>query len=340
MALILSKPKGFLGIDFGSYSIKVAEVTRGSPPELRSFGQVRVPSEGIKEEEIEQLVKKLSDLINNLKIKTRKTVACISSYASIIKRIEVTLTDDKDIDEIIKEETEAQIPFDIEEVYYDYFIINSDEEKVEFLMAAAKKEAIEIIIDIIKRTNLELIAIDIDVIATGNLFEQIYKPETPCLLLDLGASKTTITIWDKNKPHTIRDIGIGTNEIKNYIIETLNINPNEAERIIIEKKEEYKNNIKDGLKEYQQKILDQVSETIKTYKHQTQNNISKIFVHGGGKIIISEKIIEKKLKIKTDQVNTFSYINYKNFNRASLEMIKNIGFTAISAGSRELVYND
>ena len=340
MALILSKPKGFLGIDFGSYSIKVAEVTRGSPPELRSFGQVRVPSEGIKEEEIEQLVKKLSDLINNLKIKTRKTVACISSYASIIKRIEVTLTDDKDIDEMIKEETEAQIPFDIEEVYYDYFIINSDDEKVEFLMAAAKKEAIENIIEIIEGTNLELIAIDIDVITAGNLFEQIYKKESPCLLLDLGASKTTITIWEKNKPHTIRDIGIGINDIKNYVAETLNIKIEDAEKIITEKKEEYKNTIKTGMKEYYQKITDQIKETINTYKSQTQNTISQIFIYGGGEEIIDKKSLEKTLNIKTETIDVFSYINYKNINKETLETIRSTGLTAISAATREIIHND
>ena len=329
--LSLGKPKNFLGIDVGSHAIKVAEVVRGNPPKLRSFGEVRIPRDGLIGAE-EEVIEKLKALFKNLKIKSNKAAISISSYASIIKRLEISIPEEKSLDDAIKEEAEAHIPFDLNDVYLDYYITSSQEEKIEFIIAAAKRELIDNICELIQAANITPLAIEIDVISTGNLFEYVYKPEGANAIIDLGASKTSVILWEDNSIKNTRDISLGTNLINKKIEEKLGVSFEEAEKIKL------KGNDKDIVKEATKAYIDQVIENItETYRH-LEITAEKIYLCGGGSFYtkIKERL-EQKLKTNTDYIIPFTKIGHEKINEQTLEFIAKTGISALGLALREIV---
>ena len=337
MAFLISQPKGLLGIDFGSYAVKVAEVLPGNPPVLRAFGQVKMPREGITPDNLELVADKLKHLLKILEIKSKKATISFSSYASIIKKIEIKIDENKDLDDLIKEEAEANIPFDLNEVYYDYHITSSEEDKIELIIAASKKDLINEICEVTQKAKLKIEAVNIDIIATGNVLEKLTDTEKPKMLIDMGASKTTIVIWKKQSLDFIRDTGIGTIDITSEIERELNIAHTEAEKIKLTKKEEYKKVIKKAHKNYANKIIEHITETIKNYKEANREEIKQAFICGGGTLIISKEYLTEKTGLKTEELNVLEKIDPKKINKESKDYIKKIGHTAISLAINDLL---
>ena len=337
MAFLISQPKGLLGIDFGSYAVKVAEVLPGNPPILRAFGQVKMPREGITPDNLELIADKLKYLLKILEIKTKKATISFSSYASIIKRVETKLDENKDLDELIKEEAEANIPFDLEEVYYDYHIISSEEDRIELIIAASKKDLINEICEITEKAKLKINEVNIDIIATGNVLEKLTDTRRPIMLIDMGASKTTIVIWKKESLDFIRDTGIGVIDITAEIEKELNITHTEAEKIKLTKKQEYKKVIKKAYKNYLDKIVEHIIESIKNYEETNKEKIQQAFTCGGGTLIVNNKYLSEKTGLKIEELNVLDKINPKKINKESNNYIKKIGHTAISLAINELL---
>ncbi len=326
------KPKSYLGIDIGSYAIKVAEVTNSLPLKLRSFGQIRVPQNGIIGAE-EEIIEKLKQLFSNLKVKSKKGIISISSYTSIIKRIEISIPEEKDLDEVIKEEAEAHIPFDLNDVYLDYHIISSEEEKIEFILAAARKELIENIYEIIAASEIDIEAIDIDIISLSNIFEHLYSFHEPCFLIDLGASKTSIILWENNNIKNSRDISIGTNIINQKLQDTLNIDTERAEKIKLkgEKKEEVISAISYYIEETTKNIIE-------TCLHLEESETKKIFLCGGGSFYYQIKNkLQKQLKKEVEFIKPFIKIDANEINEKTKEIIEKTGLTAIGLAAREIL---
>ncbi|WP_022853012.1 pilus assembly protein PilM [Thermodesulfatator atlanticus] len=306
--------KGYLGIDLGSSAIKVAEV-EGYPPVLRSFGQVKLPEGGLfaaDTSSMEEVAEKLKKLLDNLKIKHKRAIVSVSSYTSILKRISLDISPDQDLEEAILEEAEAHIPFDLDEVYLDYQILSSDEEKVDYILVAAKKDLIDTIIDFIKLAKIELIIIDIDALAITNIYTYLYQPEDCNLVIDLGASKTSMIIVNNNELITTRDLSIGTKQLDNE---------DEDKKLYNE-----------------ERLIKGIEEAYNYFIETSNLEPKRIYITGGGSINknlvkkikqtlkkeISYFSIEPKIKIEKIEQNTKTYINH-------------IGLTSVGLALREIV---
>ncbi|OAG27602.1 type IV pilus biogenesis protein PilM [Thermodesulfatator autotrophicus] len=302
--------KGFLGIDLGSYSIKIAEIESGSPPVLRSFGQVKIPEGGIwsgDDEKLNDLLKKMSSLLKNLKIKYKNSIVSISSYTSILKRVTLEVSPEDNLDEIIKEEAESHIPFDLDEVYLDYDILSSEENQIDCVIAAARKDFIDKIVDFINSLNLNPIGITIDIVALSNLFELAYLPERDFVLVDLGASKTSVVFWRDGGLFSHRDLSVGVQQIdtKNLIIED--------------------------------RIATYIKETLTFLGEEYKINEKDIYLCGGG--CLNKSLVAKIKDMTGKEIKFLSYLTRFNLNKISLKAenyINLIGKTAVGTVISEI----
>lgn len=338
----LRKKNSFVGIDLGTYAIKVVEVQSGNPPVVKSVGQIRLPRGSILGgiyKDLEVITDKLKQLLNNLGLKNKNAVISISSYAAIIKRINLNVPAEKDLESAIYEEAEAHVPFDLDDVYLDYQIFSEEDDVLDILLVAAKKELIENILEIVEEAKLLPVIVDVDVIALSNLFEYLYQFQETSLLVDLGASKTSVVLWQNQSFMANRDIGHGMLEINDLLQEKLNLSFEESEKLKLQGGEKENGVVKQVINKYFADVIQDIKGTIDYFKSiYGDGDVKKIYLCGGGAAVPGiTKFFEKNLQIKTETIAPFAKLAGKKIHEESIDYFNHITCTAIGLGIRELI---
>jgi len=235
--MFFKKQKFALGLDIGSHSIKVAEITDSSHGlQLKNFGIAAVPGQAIVEgvvKERAQVADIIAALVNNLKITGKRTAASIAGYSVIIKKINMPLMSDKELEDNIAVEAAQYIPFDINDVYIDFQILGASVEKkdrMDVMLVAAKRETIDEYSELIRDANLVPTIIDVDPFALENAYEANYDTENQNIaLVDIGASKININILINGVSTFTRDASFGGDQITDQIRSKIGLPYDQAE---------------------------------------------------------------------------------------------------------------
>ncbi|MBU2552379.1 MAG: pilus assembly protein PilM [Proteobacteria bacterium] len=214
---MLGQAKTILGLDIGSHSIKgiVLEDTK-SGLVLRTMGLVHLPPQAIMDGEVQEkeiVVSAIKNLIKSLKIKAKNVCTSISGYSVIIKKISLPRAPRAELAQNIEVEAEQFIPFDISEVNVDFMILGEDEgedDQMEVILVAAKKDVIETYIDILVEAGLSPNIVDVDVFALENAFTHSYPDQQGTVgLIDIGANKMNINIIKEGMSLFTKDAAMG-----------------------------------------------------------------------------------------------------------------------------------
>jgi len=125
-------------------------------------------------------------------------------------------TDKKKLQQVLFYELKKFIPFSPEEVYFDFFILkDSGPKDLLILLAAAKKDYIDKILEIFEKVNVKVSEINLDSICLINLFLDNYEDSTKIntCILDIGYNFSTMTILNKGIPFLTRDVKLSTKDI-------------------------------------------------------------------------------------------------------------------------------
>ncbi len=340
------KQKGFVGIDLGSYAIKVAEVLPGkTAPMVKAFGQIRLPagciSGGVLKEP-EVVTAKLRKLIANLRLSNKRAVISLSSYAAILKRVHIDLEEGKDLEHAIYEEAEAQIPFNLEDVYIDYQLLSEDESSYDVLLVAARKEIVDEVFKIIRDAGLKPVIIDIDLLAIGNLVEYIYQPDGAVIIIDIGATKSSVILWEDGSLVVSRDIAIGSYAINDELRDLLNLSPEDVEKMKISGPEEDKEKeiLKENLNRLYSKFGKDLENTLDYFSSLKGNmNYEQIYLCGGGSFLPKlAEFLRQRTGKRVDYLAPFVKLElHKDFDENYCEYLSKIGSVSLGLGIRELV---
>ncbi len=236
-------PKPTIGIDIGSHTIKLVELIKTTSPEneasyiIRRVGQALVPPNVVVDGSVsspQELGDILRNLLENVKNKYRYASTSIAGYSVIVKRITVPFTDERDIEDNLIIEAENYVPFEIEDVYVDFHVIGieEDSEKLQsdIFLVAAKKEIVDDYAAVIQEVGLSPAVVDVDAFAISNVFEVAYgDPDEAVVLVDIGASKTSLNIVHHGTSLFARDMAIGGDQLTEAISESVGISIQEAE---------------------------------------------------------------------------------------------------------------
>ena len=88
-----------------------------------NLGSITLPEGAVEDgtlNEPEIVAKAISDLFTNLKIKNKRVGFSISGYSVIVKKVNLAVMDDKELENHIMAEAEQYIPFDLDDVYLDF----------------------------------------------------------------------------------------------------------------------------------------------------------------------------------------------------------------------------
>ncbi|TSC96081.1 MAG: type IV pilus assembly protein PilM [Parcubacteria group bacterium Athens1014_10] len=328
--MFLSSPFPF-GLDISDFSIKAVSLkerhlAKNKELVLSAFGQIAVP-EGyfnkgeIKEfEKIAGLIKKLLKNLAKGKIATPYVISVLPESKTFIKLIETPFIEDENILETIKSEIGRDIPVSLEESYLDWQIISKDSKKNTFkiLIAVAPKKMVDDYTLLLKKAGLKPLAFEIESVAIARCLINSKKIdcEQPLAIIDLGASRGSIIVFDEETIQLTSTISVSGQEISAALSSKLKISMPEAEKIKIVcglNAEKCKKTIDEILEPAIEKLVKKTQEIINFYQNQTNKKINKILLCGGASNLKGlELFLSKKLKIETKKGNLLANLCLEN----------------------------
>jgi type IV pilus assembly protein PilM len=342
--LLSSRKEQFpLGLDIGSHAIKICQVAKsGDDFKLVSLGSAKLPEGAVEDgilQEPEEVAKTITTLLSNLKIKEKKVAISISGYSVIVKKINLSVMEEKDLDDYIQTEVGQYIPFDIEDVYLDYQDLHTnteDYDRTDVMLVAAKKEVVDGYLSMLQSAGLKVVIVDIGGFALENIYDANYSLDENVALVDIGATKMSINIVSQGISVLARDVVVGSRQLTDQIQNRFGITSDESE----------------GLKlgyepvEEKQKDLDEIFATTCTqwalelkkaidlyYTNNPDIALNKIILSGGGSRVQGlDQFFAEEIGLEVEILNPFIKIQADSKN-IDQEYLKYIGpEMAISLG--------
>lgn len=325
-----------VGVDVGSYAVKMVQLTQGKAGhKLENMGMALVPSSAVSEGRIENpkvVADVLRKLAKNLRIKPGPIAASISGYEVMIKKIEMPTMTEEELGIRLRQEIAQYVPYQLDEVNVDYEIVDVSKSRAKFmdvLLVAAKKEAVSFHVSMLRSAGFEPMVIDVDYFALSNAFEATYGvfADENIVLMDIGASKTTMTIVQAGRPLFTRDLAFGGHTITHRIASELGSSPEQAERIKLGLGSEQVDRAR--LEKAFIEALGELSTDLRRaldffFSHFPEAKLHKIFLSGGSaRIPGMEKFLEAELGIRAEVCNPLQHLEVDagRFDPAYLDQI-------------------
>lgn len=331
----LSKNNLVVGVDIGSHAVKVCQLKRTDKGyAVVSLGSVVLPEGAVDDGtlvEPEIVGKAISELFSNLKIKNKKIGISISGYSVIVKKVNLSVMDDDQLEEHIMTEAEQYIPFDIEDVYLDFQNLKTNTEtsdRTDVMLVAAKKEVVDDYLEMLESIGLQSVLVDVDGFALENTYEYSGAKSENVALVDIGASKMNINILSHGMSVVARDIVVGSRQLTEQIQATLDIEFEEAEAIKLGQvpAKEHQQEIEEIFSSTCTQWVLEIKKAIDLYQaNNPEAPLQKLVLSGGGsKVLGLREFLEQETQLEVILFNPFEQMS-SNAKKIDVEYLNSIG---------------
>lgn len=166
--------KKCLGVDIGSYSVKVAEVSVADEKVkiLQLFElPLELESSATPQDRRQKALELLVGLIKNKKILTKEAVFSLPGQTVFVRKIRLPKTTNERLRRIIDYEARQQIPFPLDQTQKEYQVFELEgEDEVEVILTAIKKDNINDYYDQVIGSTLKITNICITPLALFNFY--------------------------------------------------------------------------------------------------------------------------------------------------------------------------
>ena len=344
----MARGKNALGLDIGSSSIKLCQLKETKKGiQLVNFSMAPLPTEAIVDGALMNapaIVDAVQTMVGDLKIKQKEAAISISGHSVIIKKISLPTMSQEELDESINWEAEQYIPFDINDVYIDYQLLQNrpDQGQMDVMLVAAKREMVDEYAGVVREAGLTPAVVEVDCFSIQNSFEINYRfpPGEAVVLLDVGASTINITIVSNGITTFTRDISMGGNQFTEEIQKQLNVSYDEAENFKLGNAEDATVNVD------VERIIANVAESVAGEVHRSldfylatssEGRISRVYISGGTvKIPTLARTIEKRVGVTVELTDPFRNIQIdpKVFNVDYINEVRPMSAVAVGLGLR------
>jgi type IV pilus assembly protein PilM len=331
----VSREQLVVGVDIGSHSVKVCELKKTDKGyHILALGSALLPEGAVDDgtlNEPETVGAVIAELFKNLKIRNKKVGFSISGYSVIVKKVNLAVMEEEQLEEYIMQEAEQYIPFDISDVYLDYQDLKTntkDSDRTDVMLVAAKKEIVDDYLDMLRSINLQPAVVDVDGFALENTYETIYEKSDNVALVDIGASKMNINILAEGISVVARDIVVGSRQLTEQIQGAFDLEYDEAEALKLgqipaeEKREEMEEIFSSTCTQW---VLE-IKKAIDLYHSNNPDKpLTRLVLSGGGsKVVGLADFLESETAIPVEIFNPFSNMTY-NKKKIDAEYINRVG---------------
>lgn len=226
-----------IGLDIGSYSIKLIELAReGDRVGLVSAGSVPMPPKALTSPlaaDTEAVAVAVKQLIKDTGTKAKAVSIALPESKVFTRVIEVPQLSQRELASAIKWEAEQYIPLPLDQVNVDYTVLREAKDsaagKMEVLLVAAPKSLIERYLTITELAELTVATAETEIIATARAVARSVPQVKNVMVVSMGAQTTDIAVLRTGILAFTRSVGSGGEAITRAIAQSLDFSQSQAE---------------------------------------------------------------------------------------------------------------
>jgi len=318
--LFQNKPNVVIGLDISSTSVKLLELSRSNGRyRVEAYAVEPLPPNAVVEKnisDVEGVGEAVKRVIGRSKCSAKGAAVAVAGSAVITKTIEMdSVLTDEEMENQITVEADQYIPYPLDEVALDFEVQGLSErnpEQVEVLLAACRKENVEMREAALQLGGLKPLIVDIEAHAMKRAFEQL-KPQLGAnpedlvvAIIDIGATMTTLSVLADERSIYTREQLFGGKQLTEEIQRRYSLSFEEAG---LAKKQgglpdDYEEEV---LQPFKEAVLQQVTRSLQFFFSSSQYDDVDYIVLAGGTASIEglAEMIEAKLGTPTIIANPF-----------------------------------
>lgn len=305
--LFNKKSQSVLGIDIGSSSIKVVQISRKNGHAiLETYGELALgpySGKGVGESVSlpqEKIIEAVKDMLKEkeVSITTMTCGVAIPFASSLMAVIDMPDVSRKELEQMIPMEARKYVPVPISEVTLDWYVIPKDKNsealvppentekpksQIEVLIVALHNDTINKYKNIVTNTGLDVGFFEIEIFST---MRSILDDETkPVLVVDMGASSTKLYMVERGILRASHMVERGSYDITDELSKSLGISLTDAEYLKREKGLIGETNgieLKNVASFTLNYIFTEADRFILAYQKKYNRDVSKVVLVGGG----------------------------------------------------------
>lgn len=232
----MAQLKGF-GIDLGQHSVKLVELgkDRSGVRLLRAkvarTGITASMSKEAKEAAVSSALKKV---LENVDIGQNPVAIATPGLSAFIRYVKLPPVTPQRLKQIIGYEAQQQVPFPLNEVIWDYQVLDArSEAETSVVLVAIKKDVLSSLIRSVKTCGIEPSFVEHRPLAVYNTIKFNYEAGGGgvSVIIDAGERTTDISVERDGELCWTRSARVGSSDITEAIRKKYNVSPEEAERI-------------------------------------------------------------------------------------------------------------
>ena len=241
MGFLKKGPSQVVGIDIGSYAIKIAGLRPGPKLKLLFHSIINIPEKP----DMEFLTDAISRVLKKYNAARSDIFLTISDESVNIRRLELPSMPHAELLSALKWQIKDRLAIDTEKALLDYKQLHElhkgDGSKMaEIILVAASGEAVERKMAVFKKMNMNIASINVSPFSLENILSYIGDEARgkTILVVDCGHAKTDISVYKDAALQFVRTISIASSDITNAIrgpvmigAEKKEFTPEEAEKM-------------------------------------------------------------------------------------------------------------
>lgn len=198
-----SRSPGLLGIDIGSSSIKLLELARTQHTlTVKNYAIVSFAEQGLepgarREDVVADALQKALQQANT---RTRNAALAIPLSESISKSITLpSQPDRKSLQDRIELAADEQLPYSLDELYWDYEVQEESHDRVNVLLVASRREPVEDRLAAAEMAGLTVRIMDVELYAQEKAHVRMNREAETSALLDIGDTHSRFSVVNQGK---------------------------------------------------------------------------------------------------------------------------------------------
>lgn len=314
-----------MGLDISDRTIKYLRLLpAGGAIRFDNFGEIEVPEGIIVSGEIQkeaELVQVLNNWLakDGRKIRSSFMVVSLPEEKSYVRLLQLPKIKREGVRGAIRWEIEANIPVPIDELIYDYEIIEplgaGSEEHTDVLVTAFPKKIVESYVRVLKSARMRVAAMELESQAIVRAIRRMPPDNLVRAVADVGRNRISLTIISAGAIVFTTTIDLGGNTFDANISRALGVSLEEAIKIKVEiglLKTAYEGKIWDALAPALLMLADRVRRAAEYYQgyieyaHGSEIKIGEVLLTGGNANLDGlEMHLSSILKIPVRRANPF-----------------------------------
>lgn len=320
---IFSSQTSYLGIDIGTSSVKIVELANfKGRPRLITYGFVeKKPAEtkNIVDDALGTATI-IKEICAKSRTSSKKVIAALPNFSVFTSILNLPSLPKKELASAIGWEAKKIIPMPLEEIILDWKIIDEMEKtgsavggqmvgdqssslseqqtnqiqkifsrpqkNLRILLTGASKNLVKKYVDIFSTSNLSLLSLETESFTL--IRSLIGNDKSIVMIVDLGATTSSISIVEKGIPVMNRSIEMGGVMITRAISNSLNVNFDRAEQFkqdLALGTETADNALPETVEKSFTPILNEIKYTLSVYQEQNKKKVEKIILTGGASLL-------------------------------------------------------